>query len=642
VLIKNFGTLDQTNFPVSYTFDGGAPVTEMFTGTVTPGATAVMTFSTTEDLSADGTYSICSWTEMPTDEDNMNDTLTPCKTIINLTPVTGTDVYYIYSNVYGGAEPWYVTSNSTAMDAVFGAGGWNLEYVETLDVLDVFGENTCFVYLEGSDAQATELENFLNSNGSWVENWVASGGNLLLNSAPNEGDGMDFGFGGVELNYAWYSSNVTAYDATHPIFNGPYTPIVTDYYGTSFGHATVSGGDIQPIIIDSFDPTRYVLAEKEWGSGHVLLGGMTPPYFHTPATEAQNLLQNIYDYIKLCAPVDLGVTAVITPLSGCGLGVETVTVTVQNFGPSSVSSFPIKYTVDGADEVDVFAALDIDAGASGTYTFDVTYDFSEPGTYELCVWTDVSGDEDETNDMLCVEITSLETPYIEFGPNMTVCDVVTLDAGNTGSIYLWSTGETTQTIDVTSTGTYSVTVTNPTTGCTATDNLTVTVNYTPVAGFTYTTAGLTAIFTNTSTDGASYSWSFGDGTTSTEADPSHTYATPGTYTVTVTVTNGCGTDFYSVVIEVGVGVNDINLANAVDIYPNPTSDVAIVNVNMGTAADLSLELVNTLGEVVWTAQPGTVSTATFEIDVRNLADGVYQLNIVSGDSTAAKQIVVTK
>lgn len=642
VLIENFGTLAQSNFPVSYSFDGGPTVTELFTGTVDPGSTAVMTFSTTEDLSADGSYEICSWTELATDEDNLNDTLIPCKTIINLLPVTGSDVYYIYSNVYGGYEPWYVTSNSDAMNEVFGAGLWNLEYFETLNVFDVFDENTCFVYMEGSDAQAIELENFLSGNGDFVENWVASGGNLLLNSAPNEGDGMDFGFGGVDLDYAWYTGNVTAFDATHPIFNGPYTPITTDYYGSSFGHATVNGGDIQPIIIDYYDASRYVLAEKNWGSGHVLFGGMTPPYFHTPTEEANNLLKNIYDYIKLCAPVDLGVTEIITPLSGCGLGIETVSVTVENFGPSTVTSFPIKYTVDGGPEVSVFATLEIAPGGTATYTFDVTYDFTEPGTYELCVWTDISGDEDETNDMICVTITSLETPSIEFGPNMTVCDEVTLDAGNTGSTYLWSTGETTQTISVTESGTYSVTITNPTTGCTATDNVTVTVNYTPDASFTYTSTGLTVIFTNTSTDGASYSWSFGDGTTSTEADPSHTYAVGGAYTVTVTVTNGCGSDFYSVVIEVGLGVNDIDLANAVTIYPNPTSDVASVDINMGTATEISLELVNTLGEKVWSAVPGMVTSASLSIDVRNLAAGVYQLNIVSGDRTAAKQIVVTK
>lgn len=640
VLVKNFGTMPQSGFDVAYRVNGGPVHTEPYVGTIAGGATGIMSFAATEDFSVDGIYDFQSWTELATDEFLDNDTLND--NIVNLLPVTGTDAFYIYSNVYGGYEPWYVTSNSEAMDAVFGDDGWFLEYVETLDPLEVFDENTCFVYLEGSDGQANELENFLTENGSFVENWVASGGHLLLNSAPSEGDGMDFGFGGVDLQYAYYTGNVTAEDPGHPIFNGPWTPITTDFNGFSFGHATVSGGSITPVIVDLFDPSRYVLAEKGWGDGVVLFGGMTPPAFHDPFVESQNLLQNIYDYIKLCAPVDLGVVALISPEGGCGMGLEEISVTVENFGPSNVSTFPIKYQVDGGAITSVFATLTIDAGGTATYTFPGTYDFSAPGTYDVCVWTDISGDSDESNDMLCVTITSLATPIIELGPNMTVCDVVTLDAANIGSTYLWSTGATTQTIDVTVSGLYSVTVTNPTTGCSTTDEVNVTVNYTPVAGFTYSISGLTASFTNTSTDGASYNWSFGDGGTSTTANPSHAYAVAGSYTVTLTVTNGCGTDFYSVVIEVGTGINSISLSDAVTVQPNPTSDFANVSIALAEATSIKLELVNNLGQVVWLNTPTTTLSSTYAIDMTLFADGVYQLNIVTPDAMTTKQIVLVK
>ena len=81
-----------------------------------------------------------------------------------------------------------------------------------------------------------------------------------------------------------------------------------------------------------------------------------------------------------------------------------------------------------------------------------------------------------------------------------------------------------QTITVTASGVYSVTVTNPTSGCAVTDEVTATVNYTPIAGFIlYSKLVLTVVFTNTSTDGASYSWTFGDGGTSTTMNPSHTH-----------------------------------------------------------------------------------------------------------------------
>ena len=64
---------------------------------------------------------------------------------------------------------------------------------------------------------------------------------------------------------------------------------------------------------------------------------------------------------------------------------------------------------------------------------------------------------------------------------------------------------------------------------------------TPTANFTFTTSGLTATFTDTSTDSGgtigSHSWTFGDGGTSTATSPSHTYAAAGTYSVTETVTD---------------------------------------------------------------------------------------------------------
>ena len=62
---------------------------------------------------------------------------------------------------------------------------------------------------------------------------------------------------------------------------------------------------------------------------------------------------------------------------------------------------------------------------------------------------------------------------------------------------------------------------------------------TPTANFSYTTSGLTATFTDSSSDVggtiSSHSWTFGDGSTSTATNPTHTYSAAGTYTVTETV-----------------------------------------------------------------------------------------------------------
>jgi PKD repeat protein len=62
----------------------------------------------------------------------------------------------------------------------------------------------------------------------------------------------------------------------------------------------------------------------------------------------------------------------------------------------------------------------------------------------------------------------------------------------------------------------------------------------PNAAFSMTLNGLTATFTNTTTDATSYLWDFGDGQTSAEMNPVHTYAVGGPYTVKLTATNSNG------------------------------------------------------------------------------------------------------
>ncbi|MFN0035132.1 MAG: PKD domain-containing protein, partial [Saprospiraceae bacterium] len=63
----------------------------------------------------------------------------------------------------------------------------------------------------------------------------------------------------------------------------------------------------------------------------------------------------------------------------------------------------------------------------------------------------------------------------------------------------------------------------------------------PTVGFSVTTSGTTATFSNLSTNVTSYFWDFGDGTSSTLPNPMHTYATEGTFIVTLYAISACDT-----------------------------------------------------------------------------------------------------
>lgn len=205
------------------------------------------------------------------------------------------DKYYLRSN---GGEPWagFGSTNVEVMDLAFGAGGWSLETFQDLTFADVFNSDTVFVFMDGSDNGANALEAFLTANITAIEEWVFDGGSLIINSAPNQGDGMDLGFGGTVLNYPVFNGSVEA-DASHPAITGPNTPTATSMTGDSYGHATITATDFTTIVEGLDQAGDVVLAERPWGEGFIMVGGMTTVNFHGPLTEAANFRANLFVYM---------------------------------------------------------------------------------------------------------------------------------------------------------------------------------------------------------------------------------------------------------------------------------------------------------------------------------------------------------
>jgi hypothetical protein len=139
-------------------------------------------------------------------------------------------------------------------------------------------------------------------------------------------------------------------------------------------------------------------------------------------------------------------------------------------------------------------------------------------------------------------VTVLSDFEFDLGANLSLCgeNSVEIDAGNIGASYLWSTGATTRNISVTSTGTYSLTVTTEN-GCCYSDAVQVAIGENPTAsasgGVLSCTAGSIMLNASSTTSGVSYSWTGPGGFTSTQQNPSVTSV--GTYNLTVTTSNGC-------------------------------------------------------------------------------------------------------
>ena len=87
ITIENVGSANQSGFDVNYVIDGGTPVVETVTATVTAGNTISYSFTTPANLSSSGEYSISASTLLVGDSDSTNDTAS--KTVVNFDCASG-------------------------------------------------------------------------------------------------------------------------------------------------------------------------------------------------------------------------------------------------------------------------------------------------------------------------------------------------------------------------------------------------------------------------------------------------------------------------------------------------------------------------------------------------------------------------
>ena len=310
---------------------------------------------------------------------------------------------------------------------------------ETVVVGDVFVPETGFVFLDGSDRMATELTTFLAANMATIEAWVDAGGRLLLNSAPNEGGDIDFGFGGTTLNYDGGASltwDVNVVDALHPALLGPETPTATVMAGTWYAHALILGVGYTTIIVDVLDATEVVLCEKPWGAGHVMMGGMTTHGYHSPVPAAGNWRSNIMNYLyNMGGEVECLVTKTVTVVGGrAGEDFDTLLCSSPG-GTIDLNGYLVGADPGGVwEELTESGQFDAETGvfnSAGLTTDDYVFAYIQY-IPEPC-----------GNDTAFFTVRVLEAPVIDAGPDVYVCigEEILMEAGNPdGAIITWRGG----------------------------------------------------------------------------------------------------------------------------------------------------------------------------------------------------------
>lgn len=116
---------------------------------------------------------------------------------------------------------------------------------------------------------------------------------------------------------------------------------------------------------------------------------------------------------------DLGITGLASPSNDCGIdGFETISIDITNFGGNPQTLFPINYSVNGAPSgisqpQDGFYTGIVSRDSTEEFTFDLEYDFSEPGEYVIEVWTEMMDDSDTSNDTFSITIYNFVPPLYE-------------------------------------------------------------------------------------------------------------------------------------------------------------------------------------------------------------------------------------
>ena len=262
---------------------------------------------------------------------------------------------------------------------------------------------------------------------------------------------------------------------------------------------------------------------------------------------------------------------------------------------------------------------------------------SAGGSYTLTVEDLVNG---------CIAEISTTVLEDTEGPDLTVTSGTTIDCENQEIVvtvksdadtttYQWTSvggnilgplnGES---VIVDTSGIYTVSATNPLTGCSTDKDIQVEDERDhPLSDFTFEAEELEVTFNNLSdTENASYTWDFGDGKTSTERDPKHTYSAGGLYYVCLYVANSCGQAGKCVEVVVSSGSSPLSLS----------STIVDVTCFGGANGSINIEAIGGSGSYIyeWTG-PGAFSSD--EQNLENLAAGTYTILIEDSEGNLYQQ-----
>ena len=226
-------------------------------------------------------------------------------------------------------------------------------------------------------------------------------------------------------------------------------------------------------------------------------------------------------------------------------------------------------------------------------------------------------------DSIHVNPTSIP-PTANLGPDTSICNgaILALNPGGNYASVVWQDNSTNPTYTAWQPGTYWVEVTDSC-GQTASDTIVISLD----ESFQISLGNDTVICQGSQllvSPGPGYStYEWQDGST----QPQLTVTMPGTYHVQVSNQFGCtATD--TLVVDLCVGlVGALEDGNAPKVFPVPSAGLVNIWFEEILETNMRLKLYDQLGRTVIESEHQMPNTDRFQIDLKNLAAGVYSLEI---------------
>ncbi|HLG36432.1 MAG TPA: M64 family metallopeptidase, partial [Bacteroidia bacterium] len=498
------------------------------------GGVTTTTFSMLDDLESSNTWTL------------VNGTQTNKWFVGTAAPNGGTQSIYISNN--NSANAYTLNSTSTVhfyKDFTFPAGATNISirfdwkgYGENLnDYLRVFLIPT--ITIPNSPSAGTELSsgqigstynlqsNFITTTITGLDANAGTTKRLVFSWRNNNNGGTQPPAAidnivvsySVPAGYTYLWSNTQSSATATGLSGGTYTVTVTDAIGcTATASVTINQSSSLSAVVTASGPLTFCQ-----GDAVTLTSSAANSYYWNNAATTQS--------ITVTSSGNYFVT--ITDVNGCSATSSVTTVTVNS--PVAV------ITANGAATFCQGGSVTLTSSPASSYNWNTgattqSITVNSSGNYYVTV-TDAYGCSANSSATTVTVNPLPPVPTITSGGATTFCqgNSVTLTS-SAASSYYWSNGATTQNITVTSSGNYSVTISNAY-GCLASSSATaITVNPLPTATITpdgATTFCQGGFVTLTSSAASSYNWSTGATTQSI------TVTSSGNYYVTVTDAYGC-------------------------------------------------------------------------------------------------------